>query len=62
MRLARRGCSTIAEILRVCRDSDGRDGMRNRVGYILGALSLALVLPGCSKSPAGYSAEASNIT
>ena len=32
--------------------------MRHRVGDILGVLSLALVLPGCSKAPDGYSAEA----
>ena len=31
--------------------------MRHRVGDILGVLSLALVLPGCSKAPDGYSAE-----
>ena len=32
--------------------------MRHRVGHILGALGLALVLLGCSKAPDGYSAEA----
>ena len=32
--------------------------MRHRVGDILGALGLALILPGCSKAPDGSSAEA----